>query len=162
MLVGNGENVLVSVASVAVNRRIGFLASHRLLSSSAKLGRCRRYTATEGSEASSLTHDPSVGVRRRHLPLLRKGRKILLLRNDPRRKPDAVSCDGARRGEPNFLAMSRDVAQRTLEMPQAMWLADQVGMQRDPHHQRPRLRKLQHLVEVIDDHVGEVRSMHLA
>src|SRR4051812_4989171 len=68
MLVGNGEKVLVSVASVAVNRR---MASP---SSPAKLGRCRRHTATEGSEALDETHDPSVGVRRRHLPLLRKGR----------------------------------------------------------------------------------------
>src|SRR5882757_5270859 len=51
----------------------------RLLSSPAKLGRCRRHTATEGSETSSVTHDPSVGVRRRHLPLLRKGRKTGVL-----------------------------------------------------------------------------------
>src|SRR5258708_14979206 len=37
----------------------------RLLSSPAKLGRCRRHTATEGSETSSVTHDPLAPVKAR-------------------------------------------------------------------------------------------------
>ena len=57
---------------------------------------------------------------------------------------------------------ARDVAQRALEMPQAMRLADDVGMQRHAHHQRPRLRQLEHLVELVDDHVGEVGGALLA
>src|SRR5262245_15439916 len=51
MLVGNGEKVLVSVASVAVNKRIRspFLPALRA-------GRCRRHTATEGSKATRLSN----------------------------------------------------------------------------------------------------------
>src|SRR5215204_883917 len=71
-------------------------------SSPAKLGRCRRPKATEGSEASGAIHDPSVGVRRRHLPLLRKGRKrnsrspvLSLERTERRSLRDMQFCQGA-------------------------------------------------------------------
>ena len=73
-----------------------------------------------------------------------------------------MARDRAGRGEPDRVAMRGDVAQRALEMPQPVRLADDVGVQRDAHHQRPRLRLLQHLVELVDDHVGEVRGAVLA
>jgi len=59
-------------------------------------------------------------------------------------------------------ALSRNMAQRALEMPQSMRLADQIGVQRDAHHQRPALAQLQHFVELVDDEIGEGVGIHLA
>src|SRR5918996_2306312 len=68
MLVGSGEKVLVSVASVAVNKRMSF----SFLPSEA--GEVSPSDVDGGVGSLSETHDPFVGVRRRHLPLLCKGR----------------------------------------------------------------------------------------
>ena len=54
------------------------------------------------------------------------------------RQRRAMPRDRARRGEPDRVAMFRDVTQRPLQMPQAVRLADEIGMQRHAHHQRPR------------------------
>src|SRR3954462_6004969 len=68
-------------------------------------------------------------------------------------------CDGlpdfCRRREPDALGVG-DVLQRAAQMPQAVRLADEIWMERDAHDERLRSRLRQHLVEVIDDHVGEV------
>ena len=46
-------------------------------------------------------------------------------------------------------------------MTQAIRLADDVRMERDAHDERLALRLREHLVEVVDDHVGEVAGVHL-
>ena len=102
-LVGKGEKVLVSVASVAVNRRMmtpqGTMPAGREL-------QCRAMA------------------------------------------PGVVSQI--------VVAVLGDMAKRALEVPQPVRLADDIGVQRDAHDQRPRLGQLQHLVELVDDHVGEL------
>jgi hypothetical protein len=67
-----------------------------------------------------------------------------------------MAGDRTGRGQPDRVAMLGDVLQRALEMTQAVRLADELGVQGHAHHQRPRGRELAHLVELIDDHIGEI------
>ena len=72
-----------------------------------------------------------------------------MLGDGARRDPDAVACGG-------------DVGQRAAEVPQPVRVADEIGVERDAHHQRRVGRLLEHLVEGVDDHVGELRRADLA
>ena len=54
------------------------------------------------------------------------------------------------------------VGQRAAQVAQAVGLADDVRVQRQAHHQRLAARLLEHLVEVVDDHRGEILGVHLA
>src|SRR5215203_6566696 len=78
------------------------------------------------------------------------------------RKAVAMGRDGARRGEPDVVASARDVAQRGPQIPQAVRLADDVGVERDAHDERPARGLLEHLVEMGGDHGGEVLGRVLA
>ena len=73
-----------------------------------------------------------------------------------------MTRDGARRREPYRVAVPGDMAKCTPEMPEPMRLADDIGVQRDAHHQWPLLRQLQHLVELVDQNAGELRGTVLA
>src|SRR6266851_4475883 len=137
MLVGKGEKVLVSVASVAVNRRIRSPYS----SSRAKPPTGRRSRGTY----SCRRHNEQVPPLR--LATLGSGRDdgVLILRNNSFGKRSTMSRDGARRCKPDLFAARRDMTQSALEMPQAMRLAHQIGVQGDAHYQRPIFRQLEHL-----------------
>ena len=112
-LVGSGEKVLVSVASVAVKRRIG--CSSFVIPSEAG----RRRSGGLQCRCSNRI-GPSTAPR-----YARSGRD------------DGVCARIV--GEPDIARGSRrDVAQRAPEMPQAVRLADDVGVQRHAHHQRAR------------------------
>ena len=54
------------------------------------------------------------------------------------------------------------MGQRAAQVAQAVGLAHQVGVERDAHDQRLGGGLLQHLVEIVDDHVGELRRPVLA
>src|SRR5215213_504939 len=49
-----------------------------------------------------------------------------------------------------------DVPEGAPEVPEAVRLADEIGMKRDAHHQRRVDRLLEHLVEIVDDHVRKL------
>ena len=73
-----------------------------------------------------------------------------------------VCADGPWRRQPDPAARgcSVDVAQRPAQVAQPMGLADDVGVQGDAHHQRLARRLLEHLVEIVDDHLREVLAVH--
>jgi hypothetical protein len=73
-----------------------------------------------------------------------------------------VIGDASRGGQPNPLALTCDVLQCPTQMTKPERLADDVGMQRDAHHERLPFRLREHLVEVVDDHVCELSSRVLA
>ena len=75
-----------------------------------------------------------------------------------------MRADSTRRGHPYGLVVAgrSDVLQRAPEVPKAVWLTHDVGVQGDAHHQGLFLALRQHLVEVVGDHVGESRSVELA
>lgn len=56
----------------------------------------------------------------------------------PLRQAVAERADVSRAGEPDILARRRDLGERAAQKPQAMGLAEDIGVQRHAHHQRPR------------------------
>ena len=77
-------------------------------------------------------------------------------------KRHAVLRDLARRRDPEFVAMTHDVIHRAAERAQAERLPDDERMQRHAEHERAALREMQHLVELIDDHLLELAPRVLA
>ena len=79
----------------------------------------------------------------------------------PGRVPPAARAHARRCGgrQPYPLPMRADMRQGAAQMAQAMGLADDIGMQRDAHHQRFARALRQHLVEMVDDHLGEGRAL---
>jgi len=61
---------------------------------------------------------------------------------------------------PDTRPMLRDMRERAAQLAQPMRLAAHVRMQRDRAHQRGIRRLFQHLVELIDDEIGEVLRRH--
>ena len=66
-------------------------------------------------------------------------------------------ANGLESGVPGF----DEVLQGAAQVAQPVGLAHEVGMQRDAHHQRLARRLLEHLVELVDDHVGELARVVL-
>src|SRR5436305_222653 len=67
------------------------------------------------------------------------------------------SCDIARPCKPYTIAAALEaMPQRGAKPPQAERLPEDVGVHRDIHHQRMAHALLQHLVELVDDHVAEL------
>ena len=62
---------------------------------------------------------------------------------------------GGREGD--VFAMSRDMGERPPEMADAERLADNIGVQGKTHHQRLVRRLFKHFIELIDNHIGEIR-----
>ena len=58
-------------------------------------------------------------------------------------------------GQPNVAALARNMSQSAAQMAQAMWLADNIGVQCNAHDQRLMGALLQHLVKMVDYHLGE-------
>src|SRR5262245_29961488 len=84
--------------------------------------------------------------------------------NDARRKAVAVVGDLAGLAPPHSRALG--VCDAVLERPadhtQPERLAKHVGVDRHVHHQRIALALLDHLVELLDDHVAEIARVLLA
>jgi hypothetical protein len=59
--------------------------------------------------------------------------------------------DIARPRQPDPVAMRREMGERAAQMPQAMRLTDDVGMQRDAHNQRFAHALPEHFVEMVDN-----------
>ena len=68
----------------------------------------------------------------------------------------------ARCCQPNLVAMPGNVLQCAPQMPQAVRLADDIGVQGDAHHERLLFALLQHFVEMIHYHLGKRRAFNLA
>ena len=74
-----------------------------------------------------------------------------------------MTRDRAGRCHPHVAVRARrgNVLQRATQMTQPVGLPDEIRMQRDAHHERLRMaaavRLFEHLVELVDDHVGEMR-----
>ena len=66
-----------------------------------------------------------------------------------------MASDVASGGEPDILALRGDMGQSPTQMSQPMGLANDVGVQSDPHHQGGLVALLEHLVKLIDDHVSK-------
>src|SRR6185295_2018524 len=79
-------------------------------------------------------------------------------RDDARLKAFTESCYVARPCKPytGRLRVLQAVPERGAQAPQAERLAENVGVNRDIHHERVPLALLHHLVELVDDHVGEL------
>src|SRR5215472_1845559 len=70
----------------------------------------------------------------------------------------AVACDLAGCGDPQPVAMAQDVANGVAESAQAERLADDEGMHRNRKDQRVFARLVQHLVKLVDNHLGELAA----
>src|SRR5215469_7734246 len=70
----------------------------------------------------------------------------------------AVACNLAGRGDPQPITMPYDVSDGIPEGAQAERLANDERMQRNREHKRVFARLLQHLIELVDDHLGELPS----
>src|SRR4029077_15524190 len=70
----------------------------------------------------------------------------------------AMARDLAGRGDPQPIAVAEDVADGVAESAQAERLADDEGVHRDREDQRVFSGLLQHLVELVDHHLGELPS----
>ena len=107
-------------------------------------------------------HGRSRGIRECRRPISGSSAIWQRLRQHVFRQRHAVLRDLARRRDPEFVAMAHDVIHRAAERAQAERLPDDERMQRDAEHQRPALRQMQHLVELVDDHLLELAPRVLA
>lgn len=81
------------------------------------------------------------------------------------RCPGSLQCAAGRSKPYTLRAASRavpvNVLQGSAQVPQAIGLPDQVGMQRNTHHERLLVRLQKHLVKLVDDHLGKILAVHL-
>src|SRR5215813_5819813 len=80
-------------------------------------------------------------------------------RNDPFRHFEAVLGDVARARHPDaVLALVDAMLDRLAQRPQPERLTDDETVQREREHQRLALGLLEHLLELVDDHLGELAA----
>ena len=71
-----------------------------------------------------------------------------------------MAGDLAGRRDPYIVSSRRDMREGSAQMPQTMGLADDIGMKRNAHDEGGVAALFEHFLELIDDHVGEGRSLH--
>ena len=78
-----------------------------------------------------------------------------------------MSMNCPRRRHPHLATVScgGEVLQRAAQVAQAIRLTYDIGVQGDAHHQRRSARRaglIEHFIQLVDDHLGEVFAVHLA